>query len=471
MNTWRKHILLPYALLIIVGAWLPNTLLWVASMSLLLAIVLLTFQPGTPNFFFWGLLMQWISVSIEPIVASIRGIPIEDFFTLYSYQYISLANIENAFLWSMAGVFFFTLGIHRFQKAGVTVITSQDISKASIQFHRLAGLYISYSIFTFILQRFLFTLPGISQILSFLILLKWGFFYTTMHLGFLVFKERKNWMLLIIVLDIFLGLGSFFAASIANIFLFLFFARLATLKRISVNTVVVSSLFLIFILNFAIIWTAVKQDYRLYLTGGERTQIVTVEKGAAIEKLGDLASNLDAQQYQHGIDGLIHRLGYVVFFSKVLEYVPEIQPHENGKVITDAFVFYLIPRLFYAEKPIIDDSEHTRKYTGVMVAGSEAGTSISLGYIADAYIDFGIPFMFLSIFFLAWFNGWVFKTLNKNCPSIFWQFVFSALFYFSTNVNSINTIKIVGPLLINLILGIVFLRFLAPPIERFLRAT
>src|SRR5262249_33731458 len=39
-----------------------------------------------------------------------------------------------------------------------------------------------------------------------------------------------------------------------------------------------------------------------------------------------------------------------------------------------------------------------RKYSGVMVAGAEQNTSIAFGYAAEAYVDFGVPMMFVPVF-------------------------------------------------------------------------
>jgi hypothetical protein len=43
------------------------------------------------------------------------------------------------------------------------------------------------------------------------------------------------------------------------------------------------------------------------------------------------------------------------------------------------------------------DSEKVRKYSGVMVAGLEQNTTIAFGYASEAYVDFGVPLMFLPV--------------------------------------------------------------------------
>jgi hypothetical protein len=69
----------------------------------------------------------------------------------------------------------------------------------------------------------------------------------------------------------------------------------------------------------------------------------------------------------------------------------------------------LTPRLLFPNKASIDDSARTEKYTGVQVSGTEQGTSISLGYVAESYIDFGVKGMFAPILLLGLFYGLIYR--------------------------------------------------------------
>ena len=96
-----------------------------------------------------------------------------------------------------------------------------------------------------------------------------------------------------------------------------------------------------------------------------------------------------ASSFGNATQGMLDRLSYVDFFAVVLETVPSQLPHENGALWLDAITRPFMPRLFFPSKTVIDDSERTNYYTGLGVAGAEEGTSISLGYVAESYIDFG----------------------------------------------------------------------------------
>ena len=67
------------------------------------------------------------------------------------------------------------------------------------------------------------------------------------------------------------------------------------------------------------------------------------------------------------------------------------------------------PRLFFPDKARIDDSERTNYYTGSRVAGTEEGTSIGIGYMAESYIDFGPTYMFIPIMLLGVFYGLIYR--------------------------------------------------------------
>ncbi len=96
------------------------------------------------------------------------------------------------------------------------------------------------------------------------------------------------------------------------------------------------------------------------------------------------------------IEILISRLSYIGFFSRVLEYVPAVEPHANGELLQMAMTNAFMPRLVFPSKPVLpSDSYYTRRFTGIMVA--EEGTSISIGYMAEFYADWGLIGMFLSI--------------------------------------------------------------------------
>jgi hypothetical protein len=153
---------------------------------------------------------------------------------------------------------------------------------------------------------------------------------------------------------------------------------------------VVAALFLM------LVWQAgvKKEARRIYdegLVNGrlDRAELFVKQVAAAVPEVID--------DPRPSIEILISRLSYIGFFSRVLEYVPAVEPHADGELLRMAMTNAFMPRLLFPSKPVLpSDSYYTRRFTGIMVA--EEGTSISIGYMAEFYADWGLVGMFTSIF-------------------------------------------------------------------------
>jgi hypothetical protein len=64
--------------------------------------------------------------------------------------------------------------------------------------------------------------------------------------------------------------------------------------------------------------------------------------------------------------------------------------------------------MLFPEKTVIDDTTRTNYYTGGL-AGESESTSISLGWIAEMYIDFGYTGMFPAILLVGILYGQVYR--------------------------------------------------------------
>jgi hypothetical protein len=97
------------------------------------------------------------------------------------------------------------------------------------------------------------------------------------------------------------------------------------------------------------------------------------------------------------VQQLVERLSYITFFSLVLDHVPDREPYAQGEMLKLAVTNSVVPRYLFPEKPVLlSDSAYTRRFAGVQV--EEEGTSISIGYMAEFYADWGLRGMWLSIF-------------------------------------------------------------------------
>jgi hypothetical protein len=97
------------------------------------------------------------------------------------------------------------------------------------------------------------------------------------------------------------------------------------------------------------------------------------------------------------VEALVSRLWYLTFFSLVLDHVPDRERHAEGELLNLAVANSTMPRFLFPDKPVLEsDSAYTRRFAGVQVA--EGSTSISIGYMAEFYADWGFRGMWLSVF-------------------------------------------------------------------------
>jgi hypothetical protein len=106
------------------------------------------------------------------------------------------------------------------------------------------------------------------------------------------------------------------------------------------------------------------------------------------------------------MDAFVDRMWDVYYPALALDRVPRILPHTDGDMMMTALTHVFTPRLLVPNKADVEsDSLQVRKYSGMMVAGAEQGTTISFGYEIQGYIDYGIPGLFVPVFVYAVFMG------------------------------------------------------------------
>jgi hypothetical protein len=191
-------------------------------------------------------------------------------------------------------------------------------------------------------------------------------------------------------------------------------------------------------------------------------QIISVPLGDRLLKLTDLVGDLDMAALSSGFDAMLRRMSYVEFFGATLEVVPALVPYENGAIYSDAIIRPFTPRIFFPEKSIIDDTVRTNLYTGGL-AGNSEGTSISLGYIAEAYIDFGRFGMMVALFLLGYFYGLLYRIFTGPIfgSPLAGMALISAIFLGIGSMENSFT-KIFGGIIASILVTMLVLRWIIP---------
>ncbi len=227
----------------------------------------------------------------------------------------------------------------------------------------------------------------------------------TARLGvlFLIFRRlfypvtRWGWIACVVLVEVGLGLTGFFAGFREPVVL----AGLAMLEIFDRRNLrhwgalVVAGVFTVVL---GLLWMGIRVDYRREYVDVDNFQQSRSARASAISNLGSEWLNSDTETMWVTGDRLVDRMWTVYYPALALKRVPDTLPHTNGEILSAALVHIVTPRVFFPDKPgLLSDSEKVRKYSGVMVAGAEQNTSIAFGYAAEAYIDFGIPLMFLPV--------------------------------------------------------------------------
>jgi len=160
-----------------------------------------------------------------------------------------------------------------------------------------------------------------------------------------------------------------------------------------------------FVASFALIalalfWTAVKFDYREVATGGggesQALQISTSERMGYM--FGRIAGAADIDWGQAS-KTLLERLAYVDITGLVINVDLASAEQQSMRQWRDGLSHVFQPRFLFPEKPALSDTEVFIRLTKAdLLENMRGGTSISVGYMAENYVDFGFPGMLGGVF-------------------------------------------------------------------------
>jgi len=403
--TSNKVNISPQVMMMVLGSFIltalsANTTYLVVCLVAFYAIIFLLWRHSQPAVLVFGMLMQWVQVVAFVIWMNNAG---EDINWLSNHGDIAVTMACLGLIVMAATI---TLGLKSLKMPSREQFFHQS---KLINEKKILILYVVSSVFLGGLGYAFGSNPGFFQILTTLGTLKWVFF---MVFGYVAWINKKNRTLLvvIIILEFTTALYSYFSnfkeVIFYTIMLALGFIRRVNFKQVFYGLLIVSSLFFLLLT-----WTAVKSDYRKFLNKGTKQQVVEVSREEAFSKLGEKVSSLNWAQYQQVLDLFLYRAQYILHLSKTMDRVPAVIPHTNGQIWWDNITFVLEPRLFFPDKPRYEATVKTNKYTGYNYAGFTQGSSFSLGYFADSYIDFGFFGMFLPLILIALFIVFIYRTL------------------------------------------------------------
>lgn len=355
-----------------------NLYLWAACF---LGLALMFWLAGGPRAYpvhLWILGICWLSVICDVIVADLEGRTITDDPGAYS---------ARAIIYSLCALLVMAAGIRcakpvagrlwpgrlQFKNAAA------QIADPPIEINRLLISYGAAAALGALLDLVAWRIPGLTQPILAFTLVKYVAVYL---LAARVFESQQGYglLFLVAVFEILTGMVSFFSAYKEAIFVMLI-AFASARHRLSIRAVFISIMAIGTVLWISIVWTVVKDEYR------------EIMPNMAIGEKFDYMANRyldDDIDYQRGLVLLLKRIGYTTLYSRVLA-------SQDAGIITPDYDFYknavvhvLTPRLLFPDKAQLNDSDKTTKLLGTDI---DEETSIGVGYVAEAQVDFGFPML------------------------------------------------------------------------------
>lgn len=313
-----------------------------------------------------------------------------------------------------------------------------------------------------------FVVPGLAQVIFSFMNIKWFLF---LLFGFQVILKKQMVKIFLICTFLEFGIGFFsYFSNFKTVFFFIGFLAIFFIAKVTMKQLLILSVSVLALFFLGVGWTSIKGEYREFLNEGSKSQSVSVERGAAIDKLIELSERRDEDDFDNAAVNFLDRVQYTYHLAKTMDRVPSVLPHENGANIASILEFVTTPRFLNPDKPRLESSVKATKYTGIAYLGYSSGVSFSLGYFADCYIDFGYYGMMVPLFLLGViFGSTYFYFVRHSSDNIIFNFsVVGAMFMEFTAFEADGT-YLMGRLFATLVTFMAVKLFLFPWLIKYLQ--
>lgn len=273
-----------------------------------------------------------------------------------------------------------------------------------------------------------------------------------------------------ILVEIINGFTGFFS-DFRAVFIYLAVAAIASRIRWSAVTSFIALAWIMLLVGLALFWTAVKMDYRVFASQSDESQAIQVPLGERFAYLGSKLATPDAINWGDAAYTLLIRFAYVDIFGAVINVAttsPEVEPHRQW---TEAFQHVFQPRFLFPDKPELSDSEvYVRLAQLNPMEQVRAGTSISVGYMAENFADFGFPGMLGGIFAMGVMMALIVRYfMRRDLP---WMMREAIIMGFAISISrdgvEVSLPKVLGGMFMFMIVFALLSRFVFPVVIRWL---
>mgnify|MGYP001292002807 FL=1 len=452
--------ILPLMALVPVALMGPNTLLALYACVALPIGILLLWRPEEPPILLFLFIYQWIQTTIGTFYSNLLGQQVD---RLADHP----GRHEEAIALLISGLIVLA--------AAMRIAAGRARPDLAHRIREMGGNYPPPTWVTIYIVTWLFSFAcstvatfsgGLVQIFLIFAEVKWAAFLLLTASAFGVPQRSKLPWIIAFSVELAMGIGGFFA-DFSSIFFYSFIGiALAGSDLLKRNKLLIG-VGVVMMLTIAVVWTAVKRDYRAFINAGTREQVVVVDYQDRMADLAARIASLDAAAMTDGADKMIKRLSYFEFFGVVLQRNAMGQPHSGGEIWGWGAISTFMPRILFPDKPVADDTALLIRYTGLNQPAWRTGTSISLGYITEAFIDFGRYGMFAAIAALGLLIGMIHRWLLRQKG---WRLLIGSglvpVALMPAHLLEISAVKLLPALALSSLASWIVLNFLAPKLLR-----
>lgn len=445
-----------FVIFLFLSLFLPNGIYLLGGLITLLFLIKTQWNIYTPGILIFIFTFQWIQVITFPLWMNIQGKPMNGL----------SPSAPLAFVISMTGFTVMAI-IARTSIRSLQVYSKQDFIDDAMLVNQKKLLFI-YSASTIFLSGigFVFGITsGFTQILISISSIKWIFL---LWLSAVVWVRNtyRWWLVIIIFYEFSTGLYSYFS-DFKEVIFYVIILSLTFITRIRFAQFFSLSMVGLLLVFFMLTWTFIKGGYRAYLNQGTKQQIINVSRSDALSNLAERVQAIRAEDYQKAISMAAYRLQYLYHLSLAMDRVPSRIPHQNGGVWGENISYVLTPRILNPNKKIYTASIKASQYTGKQFAGLKDGSSFSLGYFADCYIDFGPIGMLLALAVIAYLIAGIYKIFyNFKGLSILLRFAIVNVVLFEFILFESDGLFLFGRTLTNFLVLYFLSKYVFPHIQK-----
>lgn len=213
--------------------------------------------------------------------------------------------------------------------------------------------------------------------------------------------------LIVFLFEVLTGFTGIFS-DFKGVFIQFALAALAVRVRWTAMMGIMSVVWLVVLVALALFWTGVKMEFRQMATGSDQSQTIHASLSDRLGYLGGRAISPSSIDWGESAYALLIRFAYVDIFGSVIS-VQENSPEPGTmRQWSDAISHVTQPRFLFPNKPVLSDTEvYVRLAKGDPTEEMRAGTSISVGYMAENFVDLGFPGMLAGILVIGLMVGYV----------------------------------------------------------------